>query len=330
MKSAVIFGVSGQDGSFLAELLLKKNYRVIGVSRDIRKASFENHDRLGINGKIELISGHSHDLGNVIEIFNRVKPDEIYNLSGQSSVALSFNEPFETFVSIGIATLNLLEAIRILKFPVRLFNAGSGDCFGNSEGQPVTEESPLRPKSPYGVAKASAFWQVSSYREAYGIFACTGILFNHESFLRPEKFVTRKIVSTACRIAQGSCSELALGDISIERDWGWAPDYVEAMWMMLQQDKPEDYVIATGTTISLKEFITEVFESLDLDWKKYVKTDPEYLRPADIRTVCANPMKAERQLKWKARYHGRDVAKMMVDAELKYVKGNFRDNRREK
>jgi len=316
MKKAVIFGVSGQDGAFLAKLLLEKKYRVIGVSRNIQAASFHNLDRLNIRDKIELISSSIDDFRNVIEVMNDHKPDEVYNLAGQSSVALSFDEPFKTFESISIANLNLLEVIRILKIPVKLYNAGSGDCFGNINGQSADENTPLRPRSPYGVAKAAAYWQISNYREAYDLFACTGILFNHESYLRPEQFVTMKIVKTACQIAKGNAKELLLGNISIERDWGWAPEYVTAMWMMLQQEKPDDYIIATGTTVSLEDFIAAVFQRLDLDWKKYVKTDSSFLRPTDIQTIRANPEKAKKKLNWKAEFNGCDVAKMMVDAEL--------------
>lgn len=317
MKSAVVFGVSGQDGAFLAELLLKKSYRVIGVSRNIRTASFNNLDRLNIRDQVELVSASIDDFRNVLEVINQYKPDEIYNLAGQSSVALSFERPFETFESISIANLNLLEVIRVLKLPVKLYNAGSGDCFGNIDDTPATEDTPLRPRSPYGVAKAAAYWQIANYREAYDIFACTGILFNHESYLRPDQFVTRKIVKTACRIARGNENELLLGNISIERDWGWAPEYVNAMWMMLQQEKADDYIIATGTTVSLKDFITAVFQRLDLDWTKYVKTDSRFLRPTDIQSISTNPCKAEEKLNWKAEFHACDVAEMMVDAELK-------------
>jgi GDPmannose 4,6-dehydratase len=317
MKKAVILGVSGQDGAFLAKLLLEKNYRVTGVSRNVQTTSFDKLERLKIKKDIHLVSSSIHDFRNVMMVMKEHQPDEVYNLAGQSSVARSFDEPFETFESIGIATLNLLEVIRILKIPVKLYNAGSGDCYGNIHGRPATEDTPFRPRSPYGVAKAAAYWQTANYREAYDIFACTGILFNHESFLRPEPFVTRKIVKTACRIARGECKELILGDISIERDWGWAPEYVTAMWMMLQQEKPDDYIIATGTTVSLKDFIATVFHCLDLDWEKYVKTDPRFLRPTDIQTIRANPEKAEKQLNWKARFHGCDVARMMVEAELR-------------
>ncbi len=317
MKKALIFGVSGQDGAFLAKLLLEKNYRVTGVSRNIHTTSFDKLDRLNIREHVHLVSSSIHDFKEVMRVMKDHQPDEVYNLAGQSSVARSFDEPFETFESISIATLNLLEVIRILKIPVKFYNAGSGDCFGNIHGRAATEDTPFRPRSPYGVAKAAACWQTANYREAYDIFACTGILFNHESFLRPERFVTRKIVRTACKIARGECDALLLGDISIERDWGWAPEYVKAMWLMLQQEKPDDYIIATGTTVSLKDFIVTVFQSLDLDWEKYVKTDTRFLRPADIQTIRANPEKAEKQLNWKAAVHGCDVAKMMVEAELR-------------
>jgi GDPmannose 4,6-dehydratase len=261
------------------------------------------------------------DFRNVFELIHKYQPDEIYNLSGRSSVAHSFSEPFDTFESIGMAVLNLLEAVRILKLPIKLFNAGSSECFGNIDKGQATEGTPFRPKSPYGVAKSAAFWQIVSYREAYGLFACTGILFNHESFLRPDRFVTRKIVKTACKIAKGQRSELVLGNISIERDWGWAPEYVEAMWKMLQQSIPDDYIIATGTTISLEKFIATVFRRLNLDWKNYVKTDSRFLRPSDIHTISGNPEKAEKKLGWKARYTGEDVANMMVDEELKNMQG---------
>jgi len=316
MKTAIIFGVSGQDGAFLSQLLLEKKYRVIGVSRNIHETSFSKLDKLKIRNKIELVSSPINEYKKILQLISDYEPDEIYNLAGQSSVALSFEMPFETFESISIANLNLLEAIRILKMPIKLYNAGSSDCFGNTNGTAATENTPLKPRSPYGVAKAAAYWQVANYREAYNMFACTGILFNHESYLRPKRFVTRKIVSTACRIARGSSEKLLLGNISIERDWGWAPEYVNAMWMMLQQQQSDDYIIATGSTFSLKNFIVNVFEYLNLDWNDYVQTDKKFLRPTDIQTISADPSKAEKLLHWKAKYSASDVAKMMVDAEL--------------
>lgn len=316
MKCAVIFGVTGQDGAFLAKLLVKKKYRVIGVSRNVGLKSCNNLDRIKVREKIELVSSSKNNFNQVMEIVKAYRPCEIYNLAGQSSVALSFEKPVETFESISLATLNILETIRALKIPVKFYNAGSGDCFGNVQGQAVTEETPFKPQSPYGVAKASAHWHVATYRMAYDMYACTGILFNHESQLRSDLFVTQKIVKTACQIVKGNCKELLLGDISIERDWGWAPEYVTAMWKMLQQEKPEDYIIASGTTLSLKDFIEAVFDHLGVDWKKYVKKDKRFMRPADIQAIRTDPSKAMRKMNWKARFDGRDVARMMVDAEL--------------
>lgn len=316
MKTALIYGISGQDGAFLSQLLLEKGYRVIGVSRNAYNTSFSNLEKLKIHDKIEIISSSIHDFRNVIKVISDYKPDEIYNLAGQSSVALSFDMPFETFESISVANLNLLEVIRMTKIPIKLYSAGSGDCFGNTYGEPATEKTPFNPRSPYGASKAAAFWQVAIYREAYNIFACTGILFNHESFLRPENFVTRKIVKTACDISRGHSEKLLLGNITIERDWGWAPEYVNAMWLMLQQDQADDYIIATGSTYSLEVFIEAVFLQLKLDWRKYVRIDPRYMRPTDIQTIRANPAKAEAVLHWKARYDTRDVARMMLEAEI--------------
>lgn len=316
MKTAIIFGISGQDGAFLSHLLLKKGYRVVGVSRDIRKTSFNNLHRLNVYNDIELISTSMLDFDAMLRVIKKTRPDEIYDLSGQSSVALSFAKPVETYESISIANMNLLEVLRRVDTSVKFFNAGSSDCFGNANGHAATETSPFNPRSPYAVAKSSACFQTANYREAYHLFACTGILFNHESFLRPEKFVTRKIVNTACRIAAGSDEKLILGNIAIERDWGWAPEYVKAMWLMLQQKTPDDYIIATGITCSLEKFISAVFEALDLKWKEHVITDIKYMRPTDIRIVRANPAKAEKKLGWKAVYSTCDVAKLMVEAEL--------------
>lgn len=316
MKTAVIFGVSGQDGAFLSKLLLEKNYRVIGVSRDIRRASLYNLAYLDIRDDIELISSSIIEIQGVLKVLGDYGPAEIYNLAGQSSVGLSFEKPLETYQSISTATLNLLEAIRTLQMPTRLFNAGSGECFGDTGGGATDEDTPFCPNSPYAVAKAAAFWQVANYRDVYGLFACTGILFNHESFLRPEKFVTRKIVKTACRIAGGSGEKLTLGNMAIERDWGWAPEYVDAMWRMLQQETPEDYILATGTTCSLEKFVAAVFERLGLSWQEFVITDERFMRPTDIRTVRTNPGKAKRKLNWKPSYTTLDVATLMVDAEL--------------
>jgi GDPmannose 4,6-dehydratase len=248
VKTVLIFGISGQDGAYLARLLLSKGYHVHGTARDAQMSSFGNLRLLGIKEQITFHSMALNDFRSVLQVLAKVRPDEIYNLAGQSSVGLSFDQPVETLESISVGTLNLLEAIRFIGSPMKLYSAGSSECFGNTGGEPADEETPFRPRSPYAVAKATAFWEVANYREAYNLFACTGILFNHESTLRPERFVTQKIVKSACRIAAGSKEKLHLGNISISRDWGWAPEYVEAMWQILQQQKPDDFVIATGET----------------------------------------------------------------------------------
>ena len=313
-KTALIFGVSGQDGSYLARFLLEKGYRVVGTSRDAQMSSFANLVRLGIRDRVRVVSASLGEFRSVLQVLRDVRPDEIYNLAGQSSVGLSFDQPVETFESIGIGTLNLLESLRFLDSRARLYNASSSECFGNTEGRPATEETPFRPRSPYAVAKAAAFWEVANYREAYDIFACSGILFNHESPLRPERFVTQKIVAAACRIAAGSEERLRLGNTEVRRDWGWAPEYVEAMWLMLQQDEPDDFIVATGRTCSLQELVEEVFSVLGLDWRQHVELNPELLRPTDIRESVANPAKAARVLGWRARSAMPEVVRMMVEA----------------
>jgi GDPmannose 4,6-dehydratase len=223
----------------------------------------------------------------------------------------------ETLESISVGTLNLLEAIRFLKRPIRLYNAGSSECFGNTGGEPADENTPFRPRSPYAVAKATAFWEIANYREAYNLYASTGILFNHESPLRPERFVTQKIVRSACRIAKGAKEKLRLGNIEIARDWGWAPEYVEAMWMILQQDKADDFVIATGETNRLEDFVAEVFRCVGLDWRDHVESDASLLRPSEIMVSRANPEKSAQILGWQATYGMKDVARMMVEEFMK-------------
>ncbi len=312
MKKALIFGVSGQDGAYLARLLLEKGYGVAGTSRDAQMSSFRNLAALGIRDQVSLHSVTLTDFRSVLAVLTQVEPDEIYHLAGQSSVGLSFEQPVETFLSIGVGTLNLLEAVRFLGIPARLYNASSSECFGDTGGEPATETTPFSPRSPYAVAKAAAHFEVANYREAYALFACSGILFNHESPLRPQRFVTQKIAATACRIAGGSGERLRLGNIDVARDWGYAPEYVGAMWAMLQQDTPEDYVIATGETITLREFTAHVFAAAGLDWRDHVDVDPTLFRPADIAVSRANPAKAEYRLGWKATLRPPDVAKAMV------------------
>jgi GDPmannose 4,6-dehydratase len=314
-KCALISGISGQDGAYLARLLLEKGYQVFGTARDAQMSTFVNLETLGIRQQVTLLSMALNDFRSVLQTLSKAQPDEVYNLAGQSSVGLSFEQPVETLESISIGTLNLLEAIRFLQLPTRLYNAGSSECFGDTGGVPADETTPFRPRSPYAVAKSAAHWEVANYREAYNLYACTGILFNHESPLRPERFVTRKIISAACRIAAGSNEKLQLGNISIARDWGLASEYVDAMWRMLQQDAPGDYVIATGETNTLEAFVAETFVQLGLDRQRHVSTDPSLLRPSEIMVSRGNPGKAAIALGWQPDNHMRDVIRIMIDAE---------------
>lgn len=315
MKNALIFGVSGQDGTYLAKLLLNKGYSVYGTSRDAELATFANHDKVNIKGAVNILSANPADFRSVLVALKTSKADEVYNLAGQSSVGLSFEQPTDTFSSIAIANSNLLEAIRFLDNGCRYYNACSSECYGNTE-LPATEQSSFYPRSPYAVAKAAAFWQTINYREAYGLYACSGILFNHESPLRPQRFVTQKIVRAACRIASGSKEILKLGNISIARDWGWAPEYVEAMWLMLQQDQADDFIIATGHSCTLAEFIECTFSILGLNWHDHVQIDNVLMRPTDIEQSCAVPHKAETVLNWKAKVTVNDVIKRLINAEI--------------
>lgn len=311
-KTALICGVSGQDGAWLAKLLLSKGYEVWGTSRDVQGHGFTNLMRLGIRDQVHLLSMVPEDFRTVFMALTRSRPDEVYFLAGQSSVGLSFEQPAETMQSIVLGVLNILEACRMVDYPVRLYHAGSSECFGDTNGHAATESTPFHPRSPYGVAKASSFWLVDNYREAYRLFACTGILFNHESPLRPERFVTQKIISAAKRIAGGSGERLHLGRLDIARDWGWAPEYVEAMWLMLQQEEPDDYIVATGQTHTLEEFVAESFSLFDLDWRNHVEQDVGLLRPTDILLSRADPGKAERELGWRATCTMRDVIRKMA------------------
>ncbi len=316
MKKALICGISGQDGAYLAQLLLSQGYTVTGTSRDAQVSSFRNLAYLGIKDQVKLESMSLTDFRSVLQILTKIQPDEIYNLAGQTSVGLSFEQPVETLESIATGTLNLLEAIRFLGAGVKLYNAGSSECFGDTGNVEAVETTPFRPRSPYAVAKATAFWEVANYREAYGLFACSGILFNHESPLRAERFVTQKIVATACRIAQGSQEKLYLGNLSIQRDWGWAAEYVEAMYLMLQQEQPDDYVIATGESTSLEDFVAAAFTSVNLEPRDYVVVDSSLFRPTDLAVGKGNPSKAKKQLGWEAKYKMGDVVQMMVNARL--------------
>jgi len=315
MKIAMIIGVSGQDGAYLSRFLLEKGYRVIGTSRDHEVNSFANLDRLGIRDRVSLASVDTSDFRSVITALSNHSPDEIYNLAGQTSVGMSFQYPVETFNSILIGTMNLLECIRILGYPARFYQAGSGEVYGNTI-QPADESTPFRPLSPYATAKAAASYAVANYRQAYGMFCCSGVLFNHESPLRPARFVTKKIVNTIQRIANGSTETLQLGNIDIARDWGWAPDYVEAMWLMLNHSVADDFIIATGRKHTLKDFLRLSFESVGLDWQDHVASDASLLRPLDIQGSVGNPEKAMARLGWDPSVGFAEMTRKLVFDEI--------------
>ena len=313
-KTALIFGISGQDGAYLAHMLLSKGYWVHGASRDAEAPHFGSLDRLGVRDKVQLHSASLSDFRSTLTLLTMVKPDEIYNLAGQSSVALSFNQPVETFESITVGTLNILECIRYVKQPLRMLNAISTECFGETQ-EAATEGTAFRPRSPYAMAKSAAFWAVKTYRDAYGLEVCSGILSNHESPIRSERFVCRKIVAAAVRIARGSGEKLALGNVSIQRDWGLASEYVDAMWRVLQQGTVDDFLIATGATCTLRDFIDAAFASAGLAAKEHITLSESLLRPLDISVSRLDPRKAERELGWQARYNGRRLAELLVECE---------------
>ena len=314
-QRALIVGVSGQDGAYLAAHLVAHGYEVIGTSRDAAVHRFENLDRLGVRDRVTLRSMAPTDAGSVLSVVRDAAPDEIYNLSGQSSVGLSFEQPRETFDSICTGTVNLLEAVRLLAPKARYYNACSSECFGDTGNEPADEDTPFRPRSPYGAAKAAAYWQVANYRSGYGLFAVSGILFNHESPLRPARFVTQKIIRGACAIARGETSELVLGNLDVVRDWGWAPEYVVAMHAILRAQQPRDYVVATGHSHSLRDFVEEAFSQLGLKASDHVRSDPALLRPADIPISRANPDLVKAELGWDAQVHFQTIVRRMLEAE---------------
>ncbi len=324
-KKALVSGITGQDGSYLAEFLLKKGYEVHGI---IRRSSSFNTDRIEHIYKDPHESGtrlflHYGDLVDgtgIREILTRVKPDEVYNLGAQSHVRVSYDQPVYTVQCDALGTMNFLEAIRDTGLPTRFYQASSSEMFGKVLETPQKETTPFYPRSPYACAKVYSYWQTVNYREAYGMFACNGILFNHESPRRGETFVTRKITRAATRIKEGLQAKLYMGNLDASRDWGFAGDYVEAMWAMLQQEKAEDFVIATGETHSVKEFLTEVFGHLGLDWEKYVEIDQRYFRPAEVDLLLGDAGKAKRQLNWTPKITFKALAKMMTDADWKLAK----------
>jgi GDPmannose 4,6-dehydratase len=320
IRKALITGITGQDGSYLAELLLAKGYQVHGI---VRRSSSFNTERIehlyrdphNPEARLFLHYGDLIDGTGVREVLTRVEPDEVYNLGAQSHVRVSFDQPVYTVQADALGTINLLEAIRDTGRPVRFYQASSSEMYGKVVETPQTETTPFYPRSPYACAKVYSFWQTVNYRESYGIYGCNGILFNHESPRRGETFVTRKITRAATRIKEGLQEKLYLGNLDAKRDWGFAGDYVEAMWLMLQQAQADDYVVATGETHSVREFLDEVFGHLGLDWHKHVEIDPRYFRPAEVDLLLGDPAKAMRQLQWKPRVTFKALAKMMTDAD---------------
>ena len=327
-KRALITGITGQDGSYLAELLLAKGYEVHGI---VRRSSSFNTDRIehlyldphATGAKMFLHYGDLVDGMGLREIITRVKPDEVYNLGAQSHVRVSYDQPVYTVQADALGTINLLEAVRDAagdKPPARVYQASSSEMYGKVRETPQTERTPFHPRSPYACAKVYSFWQTVNYREAYGMYAVNGILFNHESPRRGETFVTRKITRAATRIKEGLQDKLFLGNLDAKRDWGFAGDYVEAMWLMLQQTKPDDYVIATGETHSVREFLDVVFGRLELDWQKFVEVDPKYFRPAEVDLLLGDAAKAKKELGWTPKVTFKGLAEMMVKADLELAR----------
>jgi GDPmannose 4,6-dehydratase len=331
MKKALITGITGQDGSYLAELLLAKGYELHGI---IRRASTFNTERIDhlyqdphINGvRFFLHYGDIADSTNLIKLLYRIQPEEIYHLAAQSHVRVSFDIPEYTGDVTGLGTIRILEAIRETGLKTKFYQASSSEMYGKVQEVPQRETTPFYPRSPYGAAKVYAYWLTVNYRESYGIFACNGILFNHESPRRGETFVTRKVTRAAARIKAGLENKLYLGNLDAQRDWGYAKEYVEAMWLMLQQDQPDDYVIATGKTHAVKEFVAEAFSCLDLDWREFVDIDPKYYRPTEVECLLGDASKAKTKLGWKAKTQFKDLVRLMVDADLETAQSEARRN----
>lgn len=319
MKTALITGITGQDGAYLARLLLSKGYRVCGGFRRASTVNLERLDYLGIREKIDLIPFDLLDLGGMIRVLEKVQPDEVYNLAAQSFVGVSFEQPVVTGEVTGLGAARLLEGIRTVNPRIKFYQASTSEMFGHVQTVPQNESTPFYPRSPYAAAKLYAHWMTVNYRESYGIFACNGILFNHESEIRGLEFVTRKITHTVARIKHGLASELRLGNLEARRDWGYAPEYVEAMWLMLQQDEPDDYVVATGETHSVREFAEEAFACVGLDWRDYVIVDPAFYRPADVDLLIGDPSKAREKLGWCPQTTFEDLVRLMVEADMRRV-----------
>lgn len=319
-KRALITGITGQDGSYLAEFLLQNNYDVIGM---VRRSSTVNFDRIKhIQDDVEIAQGDLLDQSSLIGILSEYKPQEVYNLAAQSFVPTSWKQPVLTGEFTALGVTRMLEAIRTIDTSMRFYQASSSEMFGKVQEVPQTEKTPLYPRSPYGVAKVYGHWITVNYRESYNLFACSGILFNHESPRRGLEFVTRKITHAVAKIKLGLAKDLHLGNLEAKRDWGFAGDYVRAMWLMLQQDQPDDYVVSTGETHSVREFCEVAFDHVQLDWQKYVVQDPAFMRPAEVDHLIGNSAKAGKELGWEPTVSFKGLVQMMVDADLETLKAN--------
>jgi GDPmannose 4,6-dehydratase len=317
MPTALITGVTGQDGSYLADFLLTKGYNVIGMVRRSSTVTFGRIEH--IQDEIEIIQGDLHDQSSLVSVIEEYSPDEVYNLAAQSFVPTSWKQPVLTGEVTALGVTRMLEAIRLVNPDTRFYQASSSEMFGKVREVPQTESTPFYPRSPYGVAKVYGHWITVNYRESYGLFACSGILFNHESPRRGLEFVTRKITHGVARIKLGLADELRLGNLESRRDWGFAGDFVEAMWLMLQQDSPDDYVVCTGQTYSVREFCEAAFDHVSLDYQDYVIQDPRFYRPAEVDLLVGNPQKAQNRLSWHPRVSFQELVAMMVDADLKLL-----------
>jgi GDPmannose 4,6-dehydratase len=320
-KTALITGITGQDGVYLAELLLQKGYRVVGAERRASTRNRQRLDELNITNEIEFADFDLADQGNMARVLERFAPDEVYNLAAQSFVALSFEQPIMTGDVTGLGVARLLEAIRTVNPSIRFYQASTSEMFGKVQAVPQSETTPFYPRSPYGVAKLYAHWLTINYRESYNLFACSGILFNHESPLRGVEFVTRKITLAVAKIKHGLQKELRLGNLDAKRDWGFAKEYVEGMYLMLQQDKPDDFVLATGETHTVQEFVETAFGAAGLEWQKFVVLDPAFVRPAEVDLLLGDPSKAKQLLGWQPKTTFKELVALMVESDLKRVAG---------
>jgi GDPmannose 4,6-dehydratase len=323
MRSALVTGITGQDGAYLARLLLDKGYRVVGLHRRSSTTNTWRLQELGVLDKIELVEGDIGDSSSLAAAIDRAEPDEVYNLAAQSFVASSWGQPLYTADVTAMGVLRVLEAVRRVNTDIRFYQASSSEMYGQVEETPQRETTPFHPRSPYGVSKVFGYWITRNYRESYGMFACNGILFNHESPLRGVEFVTRKITDGVARIKLGIANDLRLGNLSAKRDWGFAGDYVKAMWLMMQQDKPGDYVIATGDAHQVGEFAQLAFEAVGLDWRHYVVQDPKFMRPAEVDTLLGDPMMARTVLGWTPSTTFAGLIEMMVQADLARVESEI-------